>query len=162
MANLATRVQSEGESAAAGGQGSILLSTFYVNGVLFALDTAVVEEVVRLRRTTRVAHSPAYFLGIMNLRGKLISVLDLAQILRVGRCQITADSRLYIVPDHDGAAGLAVDQAADVVELDAVELEPPPSSMPPSESRFVRGVARAQGRLVTVLDPAAILSAEAV
>lgn len=141
---------------------SLLVSTFYVNGVLFALDTARVEEVVRPRRTTRVAHSPACVLGIMNLRGKIVAVLDLAQILQLGKTTVTDDSRLYIVQDRDGIAGLLVDQAADVIELDAAALEPPPSGVGASETRLLRGIARAGGRLVTVLDDAAVLAAENV
>lgn len=144
-----------------GGQG-LLVSTFYVNGVLFALDTALVEEVVRPRRTTRVAHSPQYVLGIMNLRGKIVAVLDLAQILQLGKSSVTDASRLYIVQDRDGTAGLLVDQAADVIELDVRALEPPPSGVRGSESRFLHGIARAGGRLVTVLDAAAVLAAENV
>jgi len=143
-------------------EASLLVSTFYVNGVLFALDTALVEEVVRPRRTTRVAHSPACVLGIMNLRGKIVAVLDLAQILKLGKSAITDDSRLYIVADRDGTAGLLVDQAADVLELDSRSLEPTPASVSGAESRFLRGIARANGRLVSILDTAAILAAENV
>lgn len=144
------------------GPSSLLVSTFYVNGVLFALDTALVEEVVRPRRTTRVSHSPACVLGIMNLRGKIVAVLDLAQILQLGKSELGDDSRLYIVQDHDGTAGLLVDRAAEVIELDERALEPPPSSLGASQSRLLRGIARAGGRLVTVLDAAAILAAENV
>lgn len=139
-----------------------LVSSFYVSGVLFALDTALVEEVVRPRRTTRVAHSPGYVLGIMNLRGNIVTVLDLAQILQLGKGTVTEDSRVYIVPDRDGIAGLLVDRAADVIELDAGAIEPPPSSVPEDQCRFLRGIARAGGRLVTVLDARAVLAAESV
>jgi purine-binding chemotaxis protein CheW len=141
-------------------EGTLLVSSFYLKGVLFALDTALVEEVVRPRRTTRVAHSPEYVLGIMNLRGKIVTVLDLAQILQLGKTATRDESRLYIVQDRDGSAGLLVDEAADVIGLDVGALEPPPSSVGGSQSRFLRGIARAGGRLVTVLDAAAVLTAE--
>ncbi|HML17243.1 MAG TPA: chemotaxis protein CheW [Bryobacteraceae bacterium] len=144
------------------GEAPVLVSSFYVSGVLFALDTALVEEVVRPRRTTRVAHAPDCVLGIMNLRGKIVAVLDLAQILQLGRTTVTGDSRLYIVPDRDGIAGLLVDRAAEVIELDAGALEPPPSSVQEDQRRFLRGIARAGGRLVTVLDANAVLAAESV
>ncbi len=149
----------EGEASGEGAR-ALLVSTFYVNGVLFALDTALVEEVVRPRRTTRVAHSPGYVLGIMNLRGKIVAVLDLAQILQLGKSELGEESRLYIVQDRDGTAGLLVDRAAEVIELDERALDPPPSSVTGSQSRFMRGIAHAGGRLVTVLDAAAILAAE--
>jgi purine-binding chemotaxis protein CheW len=136
-----------------------IISTFYMNGALFGLDTTMVEEVVRPRRTTRVAYSPDYVLGIMNLRGNIVTVLDLAQILKLGKLAVTDDSRVYIVRDGDGIAGLMVDRAADVIELDAGALEPAAGVRGP-ESRFLKGIMRAGDRLVTVLDLAAVLVTE--
>lgn len=144
------------------GAASLLVTTFSVRDALFALDTAVVEEVVRPRRTTRVAHSPEYVLGIMNLRGKIVTVLDLAQILQLGKTTLTEESRLYLVPDGDSMAGLLVDRVGDVIEVDARALEPPPASVRRTEGRFLRGIARAGHRLVTVLDASAVLASEGV
>jgi purine-binding chemotaxis protein CheW len=143
------------------GQAPLLVSTFYLREALFALDTGQVEEVVRLRRTTRVAGAPESVLGIMNLRGKIITVLDLAAILQLGKTTPSEESRLYIVRDGDGLAGLLVDCAADVIELDHAGLEPPPASIGATEGRFFRGIARASGHLVAVLDLDAVLSLEA-
>lgn len=142
------------------GQAPLLVSTFYLRDALFALDTGLVEEVVRLRRTTRVARALGYVLGIMNLRGKIVTVLDLAEILQLGKTTPAEDSRLYIVHDGDGLAGLLVDRAADVIELDTAGLEPPPSSVRGTEGRFFQGIARTGGQLVAVLDLAAVLSLE--
>jgi len=142
------------------GQAQLLVSTFYLRDALFALDTGLVEEVVRLRRTTRVARAPGYVLGIMNLRGKIVTVLDLAEILQLEKTTAGEESRLYIVRDGDGLAGLLVDRAADVIELDSAALEPPPASVRGAEGRFFQGIARAGGPLVAVLDLAAVLSLE--
>jgi len=144
------------------GQSTLLVSTFYLRDALFALDTGLVEEVVRLRRITRVAHAPGYVLGIMNLRGKIVTVLDLAEILQLGRTIPAEDSRLYIVSDGDGLAGLLVDRAADVIELESAGLEQPPASVRGTEGRFFQGIARAGVHLVAVLDLAAVLSVEAL
>lgn len=151
-------------SAEAGGDppAALLVSTFYMKGALFALDTAEVEEVVRPRKTTRVAHSPEYVLGIMNLRGSIVTVLDLAQILRLGKTPASDDARLYIVSDGDGTAGLMVDRAAEVIELDAALLEAPPAGVCGAEGRFLRGIARTGGRLVAVLNATAVLATESV
>jgi purine-binding chemotaxis protein CheW len=141
------------------GGASAIISTFYIDGALFGLDTAMVEEVVRPRRITRVAYSPDYVLGIMNLRGNIVTVLDLAQVLKLGKTSVTDDSRLYIVRDGDGIAGLMVDRAADVMELDAGALEAAGGVRGP-ESRFLKGITRSGDRLVTVLDVAAVLATE--
>jgi len=138
----------------------VLVSTFCLGDAAYALDTALVEEVVRPRRITRVPHAPGYVLGIMNLRGKIVTVLDLGQILQLGTTTAAEESRLYIVRDCDGIAGLLVDCAADVIELDGAAIEPLPSSVRESQSRFFRGMARASGRLIAILDAAELLSAE--
>jgi len=138
----------------------LLVSTFYLRNGLFALDTALVEEVVRLRRTTRVAHAPDCVMGIMNLRGKIITVLDLAQMLHLGKTTPGDDSRLYVVRDGDSIAGLLVDRAADVVELDPNRLEAAPTNVREAEGRFFKGIARVSDRLIAVLDVDAVIAME--
>ena len=144
------------------GRSTLLVTTFYLRDALFALDTSLVEEVVRLRRITRVAGAPGSVLGVINLRGKIVTVFDLAEILQLGKRPPDEESRLYIVRDGDGLAGLLVDRAADVIELDASALDPPPASLRGAEGRFFRGIARAGGPLVAVLDLAAVNPIEGV
>lgn len=142
------------------GAGTLLATSFEVRGALCALDASIVEEVVRLRRTTPVPHGPAYLLGVMNLRGKIVSVIDLGRKLDLGAGEPGEESRVYIVRDRAELVGLLVDRTADVIELEAAALEPPPANVRGVESRFVRGVGRAGGRLAAVLDPAAVLASE--
>ncbi|HEY1338438.1 MAG TPA: chemotaxis protein CheW [Bryobacteraceae bacterium] len=137
---------------------SMLVSMFHLRGALCALDTALVEEVVRWRRATRVPHAPPHVVGVINLRGKIVTVIDLGRKLDLGEIQPTEDSRLYIVRDQDEAVGLLVDRSADVIEMEPAELEPPPANVRGAEGRFFRGVGRAAGRLVALLDPAEALS----
>jgi len=140
--------------------GVLLATAFYLRGALCALDASLVEEVVRMRHTTPVPHAPPYLLGVMNLRGKIVSVIDLGRKLELGAADPGEDSRVYIVRDRSELVGLLVDRAADVIELDAAGLEPPPANVPGVEGRFLRGIGRAGGRLAAVLDPAAVLSGE--
>lgn len=136
----------------------LLVSAFGLGGALCALDTALVEEVVRLRRTTPVPHAPAYVLGVMNLRGKIVTVIDLGRKLELAATQTGEESRLYIVRERDGLVGLLVDRAAEVIELQAANLEPPPANVRGAEGKYFRGIGRVGGHLVAVLDPAAVLS----
>jgi purine-binding chemotaxis protein CheW len=140
--------------------GALLATAFYLRGSLCALDASLVEEVVRLRRTTPVPHAPQYLLGVMNLRGKIVSVIDLGRKLELGAADPSDESRVYIVRDRSELVGLLVDRAADVIELDAAGLEPPPANVPGVEGRFLRGIGRSGGRLAALLDPAAVLSDE--
>lgn len=138
---------------------TLLATAFYLRGALCALDAALVEEVVRLRRTTPVPHAPDYLLGVMNLRGKIISVIDVGRKLELGPATPDEKSRVYIVRDGSELIGLLADCAADVIEFDTAALEPAPANVRGVEGRFLRGVARAGGRLAAVLDAEAVLAA---
>ena len=154
-------MNSKPDETAAEGQGqsaALLATSFYVHGALCAVDASIVEEVVRMRRTTPVPHAPDYLMGVMNLRGKIVSVIDLARKLDLGATEPCEDSRVYIVRDRSELVGLLVERAADVIELDGGALEPSPANVRGVESRFVLGIGRAGGRLAALLDPAAVLS----
>jgi len=140
--------------------GQLLATTFDLRGALCALDASLVEEVVRRRRTTAVAHAPAYVMGVMNLRGKIVSVIDLGRKLDLGPAVPDEESRVYIVRERSELVGLLVDRAADVVEMDVAALEAPPANVPGVQSRFIRGIGRAGSRLAAVLDASAVLSNE--
>jgi purine-binding chemotaxis protein CheW len=140
--------------------GPLLETTFYLRGGLCALDASLVEEVVRRPSITPVPQAPAYVLGVMNLRGNIVSVIDLGRKIDLGAAEPGDESRVYIVRDRSELVGLLADRAAGVLELDAAALEPAPANVSGVESRFIRGIGRAGGRLVAVLDPAAVLANE--
>ncbi|MCC6586311.1 MAG: chemotaxis protein CheW [Bryobacterales bacterium] len=136
-----------------------LASTFYVKGVLCALDATSIQEVVRVRPVTRVAHAPEYVLGVTNLRGRIITVIDLARRLNLGIADVTPESRMYIVRDGDEAVGLLVDRASDVVDLPSHELNAGSAGLPAGNSRYIAGIGRFERQVVLQLNPAGILEA---
>ena len=149
-------------TAAVGSEQSapFLATAFYLSGRLFAVDAASVEEVVRLRRTTPVPHAPDHVTGVMNLRGKIVTVIDLARKLGIHSAAPTEDSRVYIMRDGGELVGVLVDQAAEVMELDCTRLEPPPANVRGVEVQYLRGIGRAGERLVGVLDGGLVLAAD--
>jgi len=143
---------------AAAAERPLLISTFSAGGALCGLETQVVEEVVRLRRPTRVARSPEYVAGVVNLRGKIVTVIDLARKLSLGALAPGDANRLYIVHDHGESVGLLVDRAQEVVELDPAAVEQPPANVAGAAGRFFRYMGRAGERVVAVLDPGQVLA----
>jgi purine-binding chemotaxis protein CheW len=136
----------------------LLVTAFVLRGAMCGLETHLVEEVVRLQLATRVAHSPEYVLGVINLRGRIVTVIDLARKLHLGSVEPGSENRLYIVQDHAESVGLLVDRAADVLELDRGSLERPPGNVSGADGRFFRWIGRAGGHLVAVLDAAEALA----
>jgi len=129
-----------------------LLATFEVGGALFAMDAEGVQEVVRLGPLTPVSHSAGEVKGILNLRGKIVTILDLGQRLGLGAAARNGASRVFIVEHQGEFVGLLVDKAGDVVEIGHDGLEPAPANVSRAQGRFIRGVARSCEQVITVVD----------
>ena len=137
---------------------TVLLATFFVRDALCALDAAGIQEVIRLGPLTPVRHSAPDVAGILNLRGKIVTILDLG--LRLGFSQVvpSGDSRIFIIEDRNEFVGLLLDRVDEVVEVERDRWQAPPANVRGMQGRFFQGVYRAGGRAITVLDPSPILA----
>ncbi|HYW43346.1 MAG TPA: chemotaxis protein CheW [Bryobacteraceae bacterium] len=137
---------------------SVLLASFFVREALCGLDAAGIQEVIRLGPLTPVRHAPEEVAGIVNLRGKIVTILDLG--LRLGFPKIAAcgDSRVLILDDRNEFIGLLVDRVDEVVEVASDQWQPVPPNVSWGQARFFKGVCRAHGRVVTLLDADQILA----
>jgi purine-binding chemotaxis protein CheW len=136
-----------------------LLATFFVREALCGLDASSVQEVIRLGAITVAPHAPADVAGIINLRGRIVTIVDAAMKLGYGRTETGADTRVFIVEDHNEFLGLLVDRVGEVVEVERGAEEPLPANMKPDQARYFKGVSRAGGRLIALLNPGGILTA---
>src|ERR1700729_1853297 len=96
---------------------TVLLATFFVRDALCALDAAGVQEVIRVDSVTRVRHAPDEVAGVMNLRGKIVTLLDLGMILGFGKSVVTRESRVFIIEDRNEFLGVLVDRVGEVIEV---------------------------------------------
>lgn len=137
---------------------TVLLATFYVRDALCALDAAGIQEVIRLASLTPVRHAPAAVAGIVNLRGRIVTVLDLGLRLGFPKAVPGADSRIFIMEDGNEFIGLLVDRVDEVVETNPRQLQPPPANISSSQTKFLKGICRAGSRVITLLDTGSVLS----
>jgi purine-binding chemotaxis protein CheW len=137
---------------------AVLLATFFVRDALCAMDAAGIQEVIRLGPLTPVRHAPPEVAGILNLRGKIVTILDLGLRLGLGAVVPTNDSRIFIIEDRNEFVGLLVDRVDEVVEVGKDQWQAPPANVLSGQARFFQGVYRTRGRVITVLEPGAILS----
>jgi purine-binding chemotaxis protein CheW len=137
---------------------TMLLATFFVHGTLCALDAAGVQEVIRLGPVTPVRYAPQEVLGIVNLRGKIVTILDLGLRLGFPKAVAGSDSRIFILEDRNEFIGLLVDQVDEVVEVEPDDWQRPPANVKGRQARFFQGVCRARGRVITLLDAGQILA----
>jgi purine-binding chemotaxis protein CheW len=138
-----------------------LVSTFLIHDTMYGLDTARVQEVVRVGNVTPVHHAPDHIIGIINLRGKIVTVLDLGKKLLFEAVTITDESRIIILDAKGEYVGLLVDSVHDVLPIDYSQVVSSPGNISASQTRYFAGVYHHEGQgLVTLLDSEAVLSNE--
>ncbi len=136
----------------------ILISTFYLGDTLMGIDTVCVQEVIRIIEMTTVFHAPEHILGIINLRGRIVTIVDLARKLDLFESQITPDSRIIIVQWNDEYVGLLVDRIHDAVYADRNNFIPPPPSIKERQGHFLEGVYNANDHLMAIVDVDKVLA----
>src|SRR3990167_3073332 len=118
----------------------------------FALDVLSVQEINRMVEVTRVPKAPYFVEGVINLRGRIIPVLDLRRRFGLSAVDRTDDSRIMVVLVRQRMVGLIVDEVVEVLRLPKVMIEPPPSVGSTAGAEFTQGVGRIDDRLLIVLD----------
>jgi purine-binding chemotaxis protein CheW len=136
---------------------TILLAAFFVRDALCALDAVDIQEVIRVGHVTPVRHAAPEITGIVNLRGKIVTILDLGMRLGFPRAVPSRQSRVFILEDRGEFIGLLVDRVHEVIEVESNHCEPPPANTPASQSRYFRSVCRSGGRVISLLDVRQIL-----
>jgi purine-binding chemotaxis protein CheW len=128
------------------------LSTFLVNGYLFGVEVATVQEVIRYQPMTRVPLAPPALSGLINLRGQVIAAVDLRR--RLGFPDRTAGELPMdvIVRTQDGMVSLLVDRIGDVVEVSEEAFEEPPDTLVGISRELIRGAYKLDGALLLSLD----------
>lgn len=143
------------------GEEELLIATFQVgDDGIFGIDATLIQEVVMVGELTPVRHAPEYVAGIRNLRGRIITVIDLGVRLGLGYVKIGPESRILIADWKGEPVGLLVDQVADAVPLEAGDLESAPLNLHGIQMQRLRGVFRSGERLAALLDLAAVLGAD--
>jgi purine-binding chemotaxis protein CheW len=145
-------------SATDGSAQQFLVSTFYLGNTLMGIDTMKVQEVIRITDITPVYHAPDHIVGIMNLRGKIVTIIDLSKKFELPQSGMTTDSRIVIVQWNDEYVGILVDRIFDVIYVNRSALMPPPSNIHEIQGRFFDGVFNAEGRLIAIINVEKVLA----
>lgn len=130
---------------------------FRVGKEIFGVPINLVHEIVRVPEITAVPDAPECIEGVINLRGKIISIVDLRK--RFGETQIEASrkNRILVAEIDNKMVGLIVDAASEVIRLSESEIEAPPEIFEESDVKYVTGVGKLNGRLVILIDLTKIL-----
>lgn len=131
--------------------------TFHVDNLFLGIDVQQVQEVIRYQEMTRVPLAPAAIRGLINLRGQIVTAIDMRCWLRLPPRPPRELPMNVVVRDGENAVSLLVDRIGDVVEADDSLFEPPPSTVSPQVRELILGAYKLPGRLLLVFDTARAL-----
>jgi purine-binding chemotaxis protein CheW len=124
----------------------------------YGLPIKSVQEVITAPRITRVPKSPGYIRGVINLRGNVIPVIDIAQRFGIGETVLGADSRIVAVEVNDEVVGLAAESVSKVIRLAEAAINPPPALVSGISAEYLEGVARLPDRFMIFMDLQKVLA----
>lgn len=132
--------------------------TFYVENLFLGIDVQQVQEVIRYQKMTIVPLSSDTISGLINLRGQIVTAIDLRALLKLPPRDSDTLPMNVVVHDGDVAVSLLVDRIGDVVEVDDDLFEPTPPTLDASVRQLILGVYKEEGALLHVLDTKITLS----
>jgi purine-binding chemotaxis protein CheW len=139
---------------------------FQVGRETYGVPITSLHEIVRVPEITVVPDAPVYLEGVINLRGKIVSVMDLRKRFGEKQVALNKQNRILVVEHSGKLAGLIVDSASEVLKIPAADVEAAPSVFQEGGLNCVSGLGKVKGRLVVLLDmnkllaPGSLLSAE--
>ena len=127
-------------------------ATFFVGDLFFGVDVLRVQEVLRFQQMTPVPEAPEVIEGLINLRGQIVTAIDMRRRLRLTPRDDAQPPMNMVVCTADGAVSLLVDEIGDVLDLEPASYERPPNNLDPAARELIRGVYKLKDRLLLVLD----------
>lgn len=134
------------------------LVSFHVAQEEFGVDILRVQEIIRMVGITRVPNAAKYVVGVINLRGKVIPIINLRCRLGVPEKQNDSLTRIVVVEFQDKVIGFIVDSVNEVIRIDKRITEPPPPMVSGIDSQFITAIAKLEERLLILLDLERILA----
>ena len=135
--------------------------TFVVDGEAFGVEISYVKEIISIQPIVCMPDVPAYIKGIINLRGKIIPVIDMRLKFQKHPEEYTDRTCIIVVDTGDQFAGLIVDEVTEVQRIEQTDIIPPPEQIAGPDS-CIKGICKANGQVNLLLDTAKLLKSEIV
>lgn len=125
---------------------------FKVGKEFFGVEIGSVQEIVRVPEITQIPETPSFVEGVINLRGRIVPVIDLRKRLRLGLSERNRANRVLITEQNKRTVGLIVDSASEVLRLPSESIEPPPEMITGVGVEYITGVGRLDEQIIILLD----------
>ena len=136
------------------------LVVFDLNEEAYGVDIGAVREIIRMQEITRVPRAPRFIEGVINLRGKVIPVVDLRQRFSMPETDRTEEHRIVVVDVMGQDIGMVVDAVTEVSRVSEASIEPPSSVITTEDSDYLTGIVKTDSKLIILLDIAKVISAD--
>ena len=136
------------------------LVTFSIGEEEFGVDILSVQEIIRMMDITKVPRAPDFVEGVINLRGKVIPIIDLRRRFGLTTRDHAKHTRIIVIEINNMIVGFVVDSVSEVLRIPASTVEPPPPVVSGLESQYISGVGKLEDRLLILLDLNKLLSGE--
>lgn len=136
----------------------IQLVTFKIGDEEFGVDILRVQEIIRMMPITKVPNAPAFVEGVINLRGKVIPIIDMRKRFGMATTEHDGHTRIKVMDLGDQTVGFVVDAVCEVLRIQESTVEPPPPVVAGIDSEYIRGVGKLENRLLILLDLDRLLS----
>lgn len=134
--------------------------TFFIDGLLFGVGVEEVQEVIRYQEMTPVPLAPPSIRGLINLRGQIVTAIDVRRRLGLPDREDGSDPMNVVIHGDDGAVSLLVDEIGDVVDVTGLDFEEAPETLRGIARLIIAGVYKLDGQLLRVLDSTTTIAAE--
>ena len=134
--------------------------TFHLAGEDYGLDIAFVTEIIGIQRITEVPDMPDFVKGVINLRGKVIPVMDVRLRFHLPAREYDERTCIVVVDINGTAVGLVVDQVNEVADIPEEQVEPPPRTTKGESSRFLKGMGKMDDEVKIILNVEQLLFEE--
>jgi len=133
---------------------------FMVGKESFGIDIARIQEIVIVPEITGIPDTPDFLEGIINLRGKIVSIIDLRKRLKVNGAERNKKNRILVTELDGKVVGLIVDEVSEVLKLNPDNIEPPPEMVNSAGAEYITGIGKLEDRIILLLDLGRVLKAE--
>ncbi|MFQ5840724.1 MAG: chemotaxis protein CheW [Candidatus Methylomirabilales bacterium] len=141
---------------------TLQLVTFEMGQEEFGVEVGLIQEIVRVPEITWVPEAAWCVEGVINLRGRIVPVIDLKKRLRLGEVKRSRQSRVLVVEIDKRLVGLLVDAASEVLRLPTEAIEPPPEMISGVGIEYLRGVGKLDDRLLILLDLSRVMDPDEI
>lgn len=134
--------------------------SFQLAGEEYGLNIMSVQEIILMGEITQIPEVPSYIRGLINLRGKVIPILDLRSRFRMPTTEVNEHTRIIVVNGADTTFGLVVDAVSQVLRLEGEQIEPPPAGLANIDQAYLQGLVKMEKKIMILLDVDKIISQE--